>query len=233
MKDNGTPLRALQHRGTGPGTFTPDGCSVELYARLPESGESAVVTAVVPLGSTVLELGAGAGRVTRALLARGLRVTAVDESAAMLAHVEDAETVHSTVEDLRLDRRFDAVLLASFLVNTADEALRAALLRTCARHVAADGCVLVQREGTWHDGLEAGASWERAGMRVCVTAREPLEEGVQRVTMEYAFEDAAWTHTFVARRLTEPDFEAALAAAGLTLDRYLTDDRSWARAVPS
>jgi hypothetical protein len=33
-------------------------------------------------------------------------------------------------------------------------------------------------------------------------------------------------------RLDEAELAAALAAAGLRLDRYLTEDHSWFRAVP-
>ena len=41
-----------------------------------------------------------------------------------------------------------------------------------------------------------------------------------------------WTQTFTARRLDDAELAAVLADAGLRLDRYLTDDRSWLRAVP-
>ena len=39
--------------------------------------------------------------------------------------------------------------------------------------------------------------------------------------------------TFITTRLDEAGLTAALAAAGLRLDRYLTEDRSWFRAVPA
>jgi hypothetical protein len=38
--------------------------------------------------------------------------------------------------------------------------------------------------------------------------------------------------TFTARRLDDTELAAVLAAAGLRLDRYLTDDHTWFRAVP-
>jgi SAM-dependent methyltransferase len=110
--------------GTGPGTITPDGCAVELYALLEATGEPAIVHAAVPAGASILELGAGAGRVTRPLVALGHPVVAVDESAEMLARVRGAETVRARIQELDLGRRFDAVLLASFLVNTDDRDLR-------------------------------------------------------------------------------------------------------------
>ncbi len=145
---------ARGHRGTGPGAITPDGCAVELYARLPVGAEPDIVAAAVPRGARILELGCGVGRMTHPLLERGFTVTAVDESAEMLERVRGARTIRSAIEDLDLGERFDAVLLASFLVHTGDTEVRRGLLRTCARHLTDDGCVLIQREGAdYHTDL--------------------------------------------------------------------------------
>ncbi|CAM5415834.1 hypothetical protein Sgou_20940 [Streptomyces gougerotii] len=43
--------------------------------------------------------------------------------------------------------------------------------------------------------------------------------------------DAQWTQTFLSRPMTRRQFEDALAEAGLKVDRYLTEDRIWVRAV--
>ena len=51
-------------------------------------------------------------------------------------------------------------------------------------------------------------------------------------TVEYVVGDRCWTQTFTTERLDEPALTAALGAAGLRLDRYLTEDRTWIRAVP-
>lgn len=224
------------HRGTGPGAITPDGCAVDLYGRLPARNEPDVVAQAVPAGATLLELGAGAGRVTEALAARGFVVTAVDESRAMLERVEarvpGVRTVHSPIETLDLgEERFDAVMLASFLVHAPEPATRQALLRACRRHVADGGCVLVQREGEgWHDALPREA---RLGDGVSrVVSSEQVAPGVRSVHVEYDFPDARWTQTFLSRPLTPAEFTAALADAGLALDRYLTADGTWARALP-
>ena len=40
-----------------------------------------------------------------------------------------------------------------------------------------------------------------------------------------------WTQTFTSMRPEESDLATALAATGLRLNRYLTDDHSWFRAV--
>src|SRR5580704_2232265 len=114
--------------GTGPGVITPDGCAVEFYARMTAQGEPEIVHNALRPGASILELGSGTGRITHPLVALGHPVVAVDESPEMLAYVRDAETVCSRIEDLALGRRFDAVLLASHLINTNDIATRAALL---------------------------------------------------------------------------------------------------------
>lgn len=126
-----------------------DGSPVELYALLPEMGEGDRVAEAVRAGGSVLELGCGAGRMTRQLVRLGFRVTAVDESAAMLDHVADAETVCAHIEGLELGRRFDAVVLSSNLINTAPE-MRRAFLATCRRHsdvVVVEGLPLLAARG--------------------------------------------------------------------------------------
>ena len=45
--------------------------------------------------------------------------------------------------------------------------------------------------------------------------------------------DRCWTQTFTTTRLDDAELADALAAAGLRLDQYLTEDRSWFRAVPA
>ncbi|CAL9617189.1 class I SAM-dependent methyltransferase [Streptomyces hyderabadensis] len=220
------------HQGTGPGAITPDGCAVELYARLPAGAEPDIVAAAVPEGARILELGSGVGRMTHPLLERGYAVTAVDESAEMLERVRGARTICSPIEDLDLGERFDAVMLASFLVHTGDVEVRRGLLRTCARHVEEDGCVLIQREGAdYHTNLPRERV-DPSGFTVRILSADPVGDGVNAVRAEYEFPDAVWTQTFRARPLTREQFEEALGEAGLAVDRYLTEDGTWVRAVP-
>lgn len=219
------------YAGSGPGEFTPDGCAVDLYQRLPARDEARIVAAAVPPPAALLELGSGAGRVTRPLTALGYEVTAVDESAAMLARIAGARTVHSTIEDLVLPRVFDVVLLGSFLVHAPDTAVRQALLATCRRHVADDGTVLIQREGAdWHDRVPREAKLGDGVSRVVSSA--DAGDGVREVHVEYDFPDATWTQTFRSRPLTVAEFEGALRAAGLLVERYLVPDGTWAAASP-
>lgn len=221
------------YEGTGPGAITPDGCAVELYARLPVGEEPDIIAAAVPAGAHILELGSGVGRVTYPLLERGFTVTAVDESADMLARVRGARTIRGPIEDLDLGETFDVVMLASFLVHAGDEEVRRGILRTCARHVADGGCVLIQREGADYHTDVPRERVDPSGFTVRIASVEPAGEGVDSVRAEYVFPDAVWTQTFLSRPLTKEQFESALAEAGLEVDTYLTPDGMWVRAVPS
>ncbi|WP_225096572.1 bifunctional 2-polyprenyl-6-hydroxyphenol methylase/3-demethylubiquinol 3-O-methyltransferase UbiG [Streptomyces sp. CoH27] len=221
------------HEGTGPGAITPDGCAVELYERLPVGDEPDIIAAAVPAGAHILELGSGVGRVTHPLIERGFTVTAVDESADMLARIRGARTVCAPIEELDLGgEKFDVVMLASFLVHAGDEEVRRGLLRTCARHVAEGGCVLIQREGEDYHTNVPRERVHPSGLTVRIASAEPVGEGVNSVHVEYLFPDTVWTQTFLARPLTKEQFESALEEAGLEVDTYLTPDRVWVRAVP-
>ncbi|MGW7257843.1 class I SAM-dependent methyltransferase [Streptomyces sp. NPDC054834] len=219
------------HEGTGPGAITPDGCAVELYARLPVRDEPDILAAAVPAGARILELGSGVGRVTHPLLERGFTVTAVDESTEMLERVRGARTICSPIEDLDLGEKFDVVMLASFLVHAGNVEVRRGLLRTCARHVAEGGCVLIQREGEDYYTDLPRERVDPSGCTTRIVSAEPVGDGVNSVRAEYVFPDAVWTQTFRARPLTREQFEEALAEAGLEVDEYLTPDQVWVRAV--
>jgi 2-polyprenyl-3-methyl-5-hydroxy-6-metoxy-1,4-benzoquinol methylase len=132
------------------GPVAEDGSPVELYARLPTFGEPELVHAALPEGAEILELGCGAGRMTHPLLRMGHPVTAVDSSSKMLAHLRGARAILARIEELELSARFDCVLLASHLVNVAEDDQRRGFVATCARHVRDSGQVLIQRyEPDW------------------------------------------------------------------------------------
>ena len=212
-----------------------DGSPVELYARMPTYGEPELVHGAIPAGAEILELGSGAGRMTHRLLELGHPVTAVDNSAEMLAHVRGAETVHAEIEGLQLDRTFPCVLLASQLVNVDDDRERAGFLATCARHVAPDGVVLIQRyDPAW--AADPGPSHhERDGVRIRVL--DPRREAERLIaTVEYELDGRTWRHgPFTSRILTDAELGARLWQAGLlSMDEWLDDRRTWlvARLLP-
>jgi SAM-dependent methyltransferase len=213
--------------------IAPDGCAVELYALLPAMGEPEVVHAAIPAGASILELGSGAGRLTHRLVELGHPVVAVDESPEMLARVRGAETVRARIQDLDLGRPFDAVLLASFLVNTPDEDLRRGFLAACRDHLGEGGCVLVQRHppGWFDEAAEGEHTSGGVTFRLCDLRRPG--PGLLAATAEYQVGERVWTHAFTARRLDDDELAAVLAEAGLAVDAYLTGDGSWVRAVPA
>ncbi|SEH03365.1 Methyltransferase domain-containing protein [Nonomuraea solani] len=224
----------MRNSGTGPGPITPDGSPVDFYLRLKPNGEPELVEGVTPPGGSVLELGAGVGRVTHPLVERGFSVVAVDESAEMLERVRGARTVLGRVEELRLTERFDTVMLASQLVNTVHDGDRRALLAACARHVKPGGAVLIQwipAEG--HDRWHVGMGREEGDITITMAAVDEVSPGVFHATMRYTYGgDRVWTQSFSSRRLTDDDLAADLAAEGLRLERFLTEDRTWLLAAP-
>jgi SAM-dependent methyltransferase len=211
---------------------TPDGCAVDFYARMTAMGEPAIVHDAAGPGASVLDLGCGTGRITHPLVALGHPVVAVDESPEMLAHVRGAQTVCARIEDLALGRRFDVVLLASHLINTDDIAARTAFLSTCRRHVADGGGVIIQQHAPGWFATAANAENVRDGITFRMRDVSRPAPSLISATVEYADGDQVWTQTFTARRLDDAELAAVLADAGLRLDRYLTSDHAWLRAVP-
>ena len=105
------------------------------------------------------------------------------------------------------------------------------MLATCLRHVADDGSVIIQQQPPgWFDSAAETES-TRDGLIFRVRDVSRPGPGLVSATMEYVDGDRMWTHTFTARRLDDADLTAVLAESGLRLDRYLTEDRNWLRAV--
>lgn len=213
-------------RGEGPGTITPDGCAVELYRRIPARGEPEIILAAVPAGSTVLELGSGTGRVTRHLVAAGLDVIAVDESAEMLAQVTGARTVLSAIETLDLGQSVDAVLLCSHLLNVPDDEHLHTLLAAARRHLATGGVLVVEwHPPTWFDTAAEGGG--RVG-DVTVALQNLRRDGdLLSATVSYTAGDDEWRQHFTCRRLTEDAVAEALREADLEFEAWLTEDHGW------
>ena len=217
--------------GTGPGVQTEDGCSVDLYVRLPYSGELAPAIACISPGSSVLELGCGAGRGTRALIDAGLIVTAVDSSKEMLEHCPtDATLVHGDISTLELGERFDAVILPTGLINHVDAGVREAFVQCAARHMKTGGWLFIQRQdphwlatavpstgGRIGDISGAVQSVERAGKTVAMTLR-------------YWTANEEWTQSFVLLQLEEEDLRRLLLDAGLSQIQWLDEKKVWLSA---
>jgi SAM-dependent methyltransferase len=236
--------------GTGPGPITPDGSPVELYVGAEPNGEDRIVLDAIAAtlpgtfsgpdarpgrdadpGRDILELGCGTGRITRPLVAAGHRVVAVDESADMLAHITGTETVCSPIEQLRLDRRFDVVLVMSFLINAPDDAVRQRLLATCAHHLRPDGVVILQRH--LRSSFARPQVLERPGHRLEITDVEHLPGDRDAATMTHTVGDRTWSQRVVVQNFTDDQLATTLAGAGLDSIDYLTPDHTWLTARPA
>jgi SAM-dependent methyltransferase len=207
----------------------PDGSPVEVFARLPAEPAAGYVLAAVPAGAAVLELGCGAGRLTRALTGAGHHVVAVDESPEMLARVgPPAERVLADAAGLRLGREFPAVVLASYLVNHPERG--AAFLAAAVRHLAPGGVVVVQRyDPAWVRDARPGAA--RVGpVTVAVTH---LRAGADRfeATVAYTVDGRRWEQVVRAAIVDDDDLDALAAGVGLAVDRWLDEHRTWAVLV--
>jgi SAM-dependent methyltransferase len=218
--------------GDGPGQITADGCAVEVYATLRAGDEPALIASAVPPGSSILELGAGAGRVTHELVARGYSVVAVDDSVEMLAHICGAETVVASIEGLDLGRTFDAVLLCSHLINTSVAQQRDEFVATCARHVGPTGCVVIERHApSWFDNATAAVGMVD-GVEIGLQDISRPGPGLLAATVEYRIADRTWTQSFTAERVDDAALAAVPDRYGLVTDRFLDDGATWIRAVP-
>jgi SAM-dependent methyltransferase len=214
------------------GAVAPDGSPVEVYLHLPPGDEPDVIRTVVPKGATILELGCGAGRITRSLVGLGYRVTAVDNSAEMLAHVEGAETVQADIEGLDLDRRFKAVILGSHLINESDSGNRRAFLETCRKHVEQDGMVLIERYDPDLDWRDREDTSSQLGDVVCTLRDVRVKgRGVQAV-MEYKIGSRTWRQPFTAELLTDKAIEKELVGCNLRHEGWLDDRGTWLLARP-
>jgi SAM-dependent methyltransferase len=209
--------------------YAPDGSPVEAFAVLPPGPAPDLLDAALPPSATVLDLGAGAGRIAHALTAKGHRVTVVDQSQAMLDHVEPALERHlADIEELDLGRTFDAVLLASFLVNTPHEDQRREFLATCRRHLAADGsgAVFVQRLDPELVPLAVDAESEADG--VVYAMADVRHDGARfEATMSFAKDADRWEHRYEGVVLDDDALAAALEPHGLRITRFLDDQRTW------
>jgi SAM-dependent methyltransferase len=210
-------------------TYAPDGSPVEAFAVLPPGPAPALLDVVLPPSATVLDLGAGAGRIAHALTAKGHRVTVVDQCQPMLDHVDPTLERHlADIEELDLGRTFDAVILASFLVNTPHEHQRSEFLATCRRHIAGGdlGAIYVQRLDPELVPLAVDAESEDEGF---VYAMADVHHDGDRfeATMSFARDDDTWQHRYEGVVLDDSALEQALEPHGLRITRFLDDQRTW------
>jgi SAM-dependent methyltransferase len=219
----------VRYLGVGRGPKTRDGCSVELYLRLPYCGEVDSIERFLPKAATVVELGCGVGRITRELLRHGYRVTAVDNSPEMLAYVPpEASKICADIESLALDEKFDAVILASCLVNTPDAALRSAQLTKCRGLLKPAGHLLLERfDPAWLANVQVGPLNSIGPVAMYVT--EVRGSGAEReLCFRYREGEDEWLQYFTAAILDDEDIRQCLSRAGFEPPDWI--NRRWAGA---
>ena len=212
----------------------PDGSPVELYLRLDGAAEARFIDAHIPQGSDVLELGAGAGRVTRHLVQAGHRVTAVDNCAEMLAELEDIDRVERVLADIEtLDlrpRRWSLVLLGSHLIN---DPQGPQLLASAAAHVAPDGMILVQRhEPGWIDRVGPYTS-ERPGLTISMVNISRPAAGVMSATMVFDIDGHRFEQRFTAEERDDDAIAGLAMAVGCVVTEVVGSTRKWIKVRPA
>ncbi|WP_144874139.1 daptide-type RiPP biosynthesis methyltransferase [Microbacterium sp. 1.5R] len=126
-----------------------EGAGTDFYQRL-VGADRAEIREVMALArraeGPILDIAAGAGRLTIPLVRAGHRVTAVDLSDDMLAHLRHAvrdqpslECVVADMRDLRLARRYALAVLGATSITLLDRKGRSRLYRSVQRHLADDG----------------------------------------------------------------------------------------------
>jgi SAM-dependent methyltransferase len=210
------------------------GAPFDLYRLLEPAGEPELIHREAREGATVLDLGSGPGRITHELVKLGHRVVAVDFDERMLGEIKGAETVLSRIEDLRLDRTFDAVLLMSTLINRPDPEGRLALLQACRRHVVPNGVVLIERYEP-DVGMDP-TPVERHFAGIVIRVTEIRREGpLIYQALEYdAGERGVWRIRIEGRYvLSDDETLADLSVAGLRLRRWIDQRHRWLAATPA
>ncbi|WP_239657320.1 class I SAM-dependent methyltransferase [Mycobacterium riyadhense] len=208
-----------------------DGSLIEIYRRAPVTAEVETIAALLEPSSTVLDLGAGAGRIADPLAELGHRLTAVDDSADMLAHVQYARTIQSRIEELRLAEKFDAVLLCSSLLNYPGTQVRRDMLATVAHHLKPTGKAIIQwRSPHWFTLWPPGTYHRTVGtMRQTMTI-VTNEDGF--VAGEFTIEDdeGKLTQQFQAHRVSGDELKSLLEQVGMRLDSDDPESKEWLEA---
>ncbi len=153
----------------------------------------------------------------------------IDNSAEMLAYIRGAETVWGDIEELDLGRSFDAVLLASTLINFQVVRTHAALLATCRRHVGPGGAGAdraAQSRYLRNDAARAGSERKPAS---AIWIRSVRRDGrLAHIILRSEAPDWVWTQSYTCELIDDAQIVESLTTAGLRLIRWLDPPRRWA-----
>ncbi|ORB92037.1 class I SAM-dependent methyltransferase [Mycobacterium persicum] len=225
-------MRGSAEPGSG-GPITSDGSVVEIYRRVSGDAEVQVIAAMLNPASTVLDLGSGVGRIANPLSELGHQLTAVDDSADMLAHVRSGRTVQARIENVRLAEKFDAVLLASSLINYPGIEFRRRLLATIAHHLEPDGKAIIQwRPLEWFAQRPPGSYQRSDGQMLQTMTILSNEDGTVVGEFTLDNDDKSLTQSFEAHHVTTDELKALLNEVGMRLDTADPDSSEWLVATP-
>ena len=129
-----------------------------------------------------------------------------------------------------LPDKFDAVLLASRLLNLVPAAIRRRYLRACRRHLRDDGILIAQL----HDPalFDAAPFERRSGDRVfAVHDVRIFDDGRVSSTLITRIGEQQWLQGITVWRFDEAELDGMLAAEGLRRMRYLDEAGSWGLGV--
>ena len=209
---------------------SPDGSPVDIYLALPADPDLQFVRSAVSKRCSVLDLGAGVGRLANPLATDGHRVVAVDNSPEMLAHVHGPTTVVADIWSLDLSERFDVVLALSHLVNSVPRERRIQLLEVCRRHVRDDGRVVVQRHPpTW---ITVEGRGELGGVTIHLHDIERHAEYFAAATT-YEVDGQSWTQRWEAAIVDDVELTALAKATGFTISDQLDEAGAWVVLAPT
>ncbi len=208
-----------------PGDAARDGSPVEIYRALPVGVEPQIIHAAVGEGARILDLGCGTGRIAAPLVDLGHTVVGVDESPGMLAAMDPrVEHVLADARAVRLDRRFDAVVLASHLLNDHDAE---AFLTTALAHVEEGGLIIAEVYPPTMDWAAAVGRTNKWGPVEVMVIRARVDGPELEAEVRYRLGDRSWHQPFTARIRDESNLRALLADSGLAFDRWLDPSRGW------
>jgi SAM-dependent methyltransferase len=205
--------------------IAPDGSPVEFYRRLPATGEPELIHAAIGLGTSVLDLGCGPGRIAGPLVALGHPVTGVDDGAGMIeALPPGVDGIVGDARTIRLGRHFGAVLMASHLVNAPGDG--PAFLATAGAHLAPGGLVVAEAyPPDWDPAGQVGRETQLGDAHIELV-RATVDADRLEAEVRYGVDGHEWRQPFTARLLDEAALRALLAAQGIEFARWL-DRPGW------
>jgi SAM-dependent methyltransferase len=208
---------------------SPDGSPVQVYLALPADPDLQIVRSAMSDRCSVLDLGAGVGRLANPLAADGHRVVAVDNSPEMLAHIHGPTTVVADIWSLDLAERFDVVLALSHLINSVSRNRRFQLLEVCRRHVRNDGRVIIQRHPPgWTPTDGQGELGE-------VTVRpSDVEQHAEYFTAAttYTVHGRSWTQRWEATIVDDIELTVLAEATGFIVSDHFDVGGAWVALAP-